>query len=127
MPSTIWLEGARGGTEGAVERSRGTPLDRPHGLAGTLLIATAGGGGNQKPAPAEFAAELDGQVIGDPGATQLIEQGHAAQADGEADEELQDGFQHARPLCWSQPRGSGRGQHVQEAAAGAMLEHCPVR
>jgi hypothetical protein len=57
----------------------------------------------------------------------MVEQGDAAQADGEADEKLKDGFQHARPLCWSQPRGSIQDHLVQEAAAGAMLEHCPVR
>ena len=72
---------------------------RAYRNAPALLIAAGGGGGNQKPTPAELAAELDGQPIGHPGATQLVEQGDAAQADGEADEELEDGFQHARPLC----------------------------
>ena len=102
MPSTIWRGGARGGTEGAARppsASKGRRSIAAPGPAGTLLIAAGGGGGNQKPTPAELAAELDGQPIGHPGATQLVEQGDAAQADGEADEELEDGFQHARPLC----------------------------
>lgn len=99
MPSTIWRGGARGGTEGAADRSGGRRSIAAHGPVGTLLVAAGGGGGNQKPTPAEFAAELDGQPIGHPGATQLVEQGHAAEADGEADEELKDGFQHAQPMC----------------------------
>jgi len=84
-------------------------------------VAAGGGSDNQKPAPPEFPLELGGQPIGVPGATQLIEQCHAAQGDGEAHEELQNGFQHAQPLSFNQPRRSIQERSFQDAVAGAML------
>lgn len=130
MPSTIWRGPARGGAEGEPTRFRGRRSDgrSPAGvIAGVISVGAGRGGGHQKAATAELPAELGGKAIGDPGAAQLVEQGHAAQADGETDEKLEDGFQHARPPFWHQPRRwFQRGCPFQDGAGGAMLERRPV-
>lgn len=59
-------------------------------------VAAGRRGGHQKPATAKLPAELGGEPIGDPGASDLVKQGQAAQADGKANKKLQDGFEHAR-------------------------------
>jgi len=63
-----------------------------------ISVAAGRGAGHQKAATTKLPAELGGQTIGDPGAAQLVEQGHATQAKGETDKNLQDRFQHARSL-----------------------------
>ena len=70
--------------------------------------------------------ELGGQTIGDPDAPQVAEQGQTAQADGEADEQLQNEFQHAPALSWGQPKGRTPGQLFPWWAVGVMLETGPV-
>ena len=95
MPSTTWRGSALGGIEETAERCRGR-RSLGQGDAGARLSRRGEKGGHQKPATAKLPAELGGEPIGDPGASDLVEQGQAPQADGKANKKLQDGFEHAR-------------------------------
>ena len=100
-----------------------------------MSVGSGRGGDHQQPATAKLPAELGGEPIGDPGATQLVEQGQTAQADGDAHEKLQDGFEHARPLHWSQNKGlipaaplpgKGGGRHAGSLSGVPMAPDDPL-
>lgn len=53
-----------------------------------------GGGAHQQPAAAQLPAELAGQGVRHPEPAQVAEQGQGAEAEGEADQQLQAELEH---------------------------------
>lgn len=86
-----------------------------------VSVDPAQGRGQQQPPAAKLALKLGGKLVGPgiglPGAAQVAEEGQAAQADGEADEQLEAEFQHGERCAVV-----SLGVLSSGIAAGVMLE-----